>query len=257
MTPTGPIKLNEPQKPANTPQWRELMVTLNPKAVDENQAGEPEFSLTLAKASTPSSLVIPEISERYRALKAQPGSTIEISPESRIYASDFARRIGGSSQPPRTVAREGSSAPPATAKRVPSGAALIMDYGTMSTIPVNSLRGIQKHQNVPPLSSPGQVDVSVDVDFTSLAEAAIEASEGVEVHGPMEQGDFLQGMGIAERMQQLLKGIKDEEKRKTLESSWKRLVEKGAGGMGKIYKVMAIIPENSGKRRPVGFGGGI
>ena len=257
MTPTGPIKLNEPQKPANTPQWRELMVTLNPKAVDENQAGEPEFSLTLAKASTPSSLVIPEISKRYQALKSQPGSTIEISPESRIYASDFARRIGGSSQPPRTATREGSSAPPATAKRVPSGAALIMDYGTISTIPINSLRGIQKHQNVPPLSSPGQVDVSADVDFTSLAEAAIEASEGVEVHGPMEQGDFLQSMGIAERMQQLLKGIQDEEKRKTLESSWKRLVEKNEGGMGKIYKVMAIIPENSGKRRPVGFGGGI
>ncbi|KAH8432190.1 class I SAM-dependent methyltransferase [Aspergillus melleus] len=257
MTPTGPITLNEPQKPANTPQWRELMVTLNPKAVDENQPGEPEFSLTLAKASTPSSLVIPEISKRYQALKSQPGSTIEISPESRIYASDFARRIGGSSQPPRTATREGSSAPPATAKRVPSGAALIMDYGTMSTIPINSLRGIQNHQNVPPLSSPGQVDVSADVDFTSLAEAAIEASEGVEVHGPMEQGDFLQSMGIAERMQQLLKGIQDEEKRKTLESSWKRLVEKSEGGMGKIYKVMAIIPENSGKRRPVGFGGGI
>ncbi|PWY74540.1 DUF185-domain-containing protein [Aspergillus sclerotioniger CBS 115572] len=256
MTPTGPAKLHQPLKPANTPQWRELMVTLNPKAVEENQEGEPEFKLTLAKASTPSSLVIPEISPRYRALKSQPGSTIEVSPESRIYASDFARRIGGASQPPRTVTK-GAAAAPAPAKRVSSGAALIMDYGTLSTIPINSLRGIREHKNVPALSSPGQVDVSADVDFTGLAEAAIEASEGVEVHGPVEQGDFLQAMGIEERMQQLLKRVGDEEKRKTLETGWKRLVEKGGGGMGKIYKVMAIVPENDGKRRPIGFGGGI
>ncbi|GFF72815.1 conserved hypothetical protein [Aspergillus udagawae] len=253
MTPTGPAKLHQPMKPANTPQWREIMVTLNPKAVEENLEGEPEFKLALAKASTPSSLVIPEISERYRKLKSTPGSTIEVSPESRIYASDFARRIGGSSQPPRTVGSRNAAA--AQPKKVPSGAALIMDYGTMSTIPINSLRGIQHHRNVPALSSPGQVDVSADVDFIALAEAAIEASEGVEVHGPVEQGDFLQVMGIAERMQQLLKGVQDEEKRKTLESGWKRLIERGGGGMGKLYKFMAIIPENGGRRRPVGFGG--
>lgn len=260
MTPTGPTKLRQPPKPANTPQWRELMVTLNPKAVEEDQPGEPELTLTLAKASTPSSLVIPEISERYKALKAQPGSTIEISPEGRIYAEDFARRIGGSSQPPRTSSRrrDGSApAPPPPAKRIPSGAALIMDYGPLSTIPINSLRGISNHQKVPPLSSPGQVDVSADVDFTALAESALDASEGVEVHGPVEQGDFLQVLGIAERMEQLLRGIQDEERRKTLESGWRRLVERGGGGMGKIYKFMAFVPENRGKRRPVGFGGSV
>ena len=257
MTPTGRTKLQRPPKAANTPQWRELMVTLNPKAVDENIKDEPEFKLTLAKASTPSSLVIPEISERYRALKSQPGSTIEVSPESRIYASDIARRIGGSSQPPRTAAGRNASAPSAIAKRIPSGAALIMDYGTMSTVPINSLRGIQNHKIVPALSSPGRVDVSADVDFTSLAEAALEASEGVEVHGPVEQGHFLQAMGIAERMQQLLSTVKDEKKRKILETGWQRLVERGGGGMGKLYKVMTIIPENGGRRRPVGFGGGV
>lgn len=263
MTPTGPAKLHTPPpKPANTPQWRELLVTLNPKAVEENLPDEPEFQLTRAKASTPSSLVIPEISARYRALKSQPGATIEVSPESRIYASDFARRIGGASQPPRTVSRPPSrgqqaAATEAAPKRVPSGAALIMDYGTQSTIPINSLRGIREHRNVPPLSSPGQVDVSADVDFVALAEAAIEASEGVEVHGPVEQGDFLQTMGIEERMRQLLRKVTDEEKRKTLESGWTRLVENGGGGMGKIYKVMAIVPENNGQRRPVGFGGSI
>lgn len=261
MTPTGPAKLHQPLRPVNTPQWRELMVTLNPKAVDEDLPGEPEFNLTKAKASNPSSLVIPEISERYRALKSQSGLTIEISPEARIYAADFARRIGGSSQPPQKTAAQGrqgpSSAPAPPFKKAPSGAALIMDYGPLSTIPSNSLRGVQNHKKVPPLSSPGQVDVSADVDFTSLAESAIEASEGVEVHGPVGQGDFLQALGIAERMKQLLRNIQDEGKRRNLETAWQRLIEKGGGGMGKLYKVMTIVPENDGKRRPVGFGGGV
>ena len=38
------------------------------------------------------------------------------------------------------------------------------------------------------------MDLSADVDFTALAEAALNASEGVEVHGPVEQGVFLEGM---------------------------------------------------------------
>lgn len=262
MTPTGPTKLHEPaKKVSSSPEWRELVVTLNPKAVEEDIDGEPEFKLTLAKASTPTSLVIPEISDRYKALKSRAGSTIEVSPESRIYAAQFARLIGGVASPPpyNQVAGASRKAPHpsmiAPVKRVPSGAALIMDYGTMSTIPINSLRGIREHRAVPPLSSPGQVDVSADVDFTALAEAAIDASEGIEVHGPVEQGDFLQMMGIAERMHQLLRGISDGEKKKNLESAWRRLIEKGPNGMGRIYKVMAIIPENGGKRPPVGFGG--
>ncbi|KAJ5569801.1 S-adenosyl-L-methionine-dependent methyltransferase MidA [Penicillium hispanicum] len=254
MTPTGPQKLHQPLKVANTPQWRELLVTLNPQAVEEDIEGEPEFQLTKAKASTPSSLVIPEISKRYRSLKSQPGSTIEVSPESRIYAADFARRIGGDASSFQSSKRNTTSAPQ---KKTPSGAALIMDYGTLSTIPINSLRGIQHHKKVPPLSSPGQVDVSADVDFTSLAEAAIEGSDGVEVHGPVEQGDFLNALGITERMEQLLRKAGDDEHKKTLETGWKRLVEKSGGSMGQIYKVMTIVPENGGRRRPVGFGGGV
>ena len=255
MTPTGPQKLHQPLKIANTPQWRELLVTLNPKAIEENIEGEPEFQLTRAKASTPSSLIIPEVSPRYRALKCQPGSTIEVSPESRIYAADFARRIGGDVSSANSFKK--NTTPTAPQKRTPSGAALIMDYGTMSTIPMNSLRGIQYHKKVAPLSSPGQVDVSADVDFTSLAEAAIEGSDGVEVHGPVEQGDFLNALGITERMEQLLRKAGDDEHKKTLETGWKRLVEKSGGSMGQIYKVMAILPENGGRRRPVGFGGGV
>lgn len=218
---------------------------------------EPEFRLSLAKASTPSSLVLPEMSSRYKALKSTPGSTIEISPESQACVQDIARRIGGGGGLV-SAPSPGVTDPPKN--KVPSGAALILDYGTTSTIPINSLRGIRKHRLVSPLVAPGEVDISADVDFTALAEAAIDASPGVEVYGPMEQGPFLEALGISERAAQLLRrteGEGDEEKRKRIESGWKRLVERGGGGMGKLYKALAIVPESGGKRRPVGFGGSV
>lgn len=109
--------------------------------------------------------------------------------------------------------------------------------------------------------SPGHVDISADVDFTALAEAALAASDGVEVHGPVVQGAWLEAMGARERSEMicsfLQKGAGGEEKEKQVRRGVERLVERGGGGMGKIYKVMAILPENGGRRRPVGFGGDV
>lgn len=241
------------KKSAKEPQWREMVISPAPpdsthsslKTPQSQQSlnPPPEFELTLSKSSTPHSLYLPEMSERYKALRSQPGSLIEISPESYAYAQEFAKRIGGS---------------PSTPKSSPSGAALILDYGPSDTIPTNSLRGIRGHQRVSPLSSPGLVDLSADVDFVALAEAALTASLCVEVHGPVEQGAFLLGMGIKERASMLLKGSAlDEEKKNRVESGWQRLIDRGGSGMGKVYKAMAILPETGGKRRPVGFGGDV
>ena len=95
------------------------------------------------------------------------------------------------------------------------------------------------------------------MDFTALAEAAINASPGVEVHGPVEQGRFLEALGGWERVKQLVGKEGDAEKRERLEGGWRRLVERGGEGMGGVYKVLAIVPESGGRRRPVGFGGGV
>jgi NADH dehydrogenase [ubiquinone] 1 alpha subcomplex assembly factor 7 len=178
-------------------------------------------------------MMLPELSERYKALKKSPGTIIEVSPESLSITEEISRRIGT----PR------------------SGGALIMDYGPLDTIPVNSLRGIRRHRAVSPFANPGEVDLSADVDFHTLAERALVASEGVEVHGPVEQGSFLLTMGMRERLEQLAKSL-PEQKRKELEVGVERLIERGGGGMGRIYKAMAIVPERGG-RRPVGFGGGV
>ncbi|KAG7143974.1 Protein arginine methyltransferase NDUFAF7 like protein [Verticillium longisporum] len=160
-----------------------------------------------------------------------------------MFAGDLAARIGGTAEAPR--------------KRS-AGAALILDYGTEDTIPINSLRGIRRHRRVNPFTEPGLVDLSADVDFAALAEAVTKASDDVEVHGPVEQAAFLGQMGIKERAEMLSKraGL-PKERAEDIEKSWRRLVDRGPGGMGKVYKVMAILPENDGQRRPVGFGGDV
>ncbi|KAK8108562.1 hypothetical protein PG984_014363 [Apiospora sp. TS-2023a] len=145
-------------------------------------------------------------------------------------------------------------------KQKASGAALILDYGPSDTIPVNSLRGIKQHQRVSSFSEPGLVDLSADVDFLAIAESAMKASEGVEVHGPVQQADFLEGMGIKQRADMLAKRAgqgQGNEKKVEIEKACQRLVDRGPNGMGKLYKALAILPENSGRRRPVGFGGDI
>ncbi|KAK0099618.1 hypothetical protein ONS96_008118 [Cadophora gregata f. sp. sojae] len=268
QTPTGthqlsPSAQNTTRNQKKGPQWREMVIspsppnsthtTLSTPKSQQLSNAPPEFQLTLSKTSTPHSLYLPEISPRYKVLKPIPDSLIEISPESHFYAQEFARRIGGSST---------------SSKPNPSGAAIILDYGPADSIPTNSLRGIKAHQRVSPLSEPGLVDLSADVDFLALAEAALGASEGVEVYGPVEQGSFLRAMGIEERAGALVRSVKGkaiakgetrggEEVAGRIEGAWKRLVDRGGSGMGKVYKAMAIVPESGGKRRPVGFGGDV
>jgi SAM-dependent MidA family methyltransferase len=242
-----------------TLQWREMLVsptpagsthtTLNTPPSQSRHTPPPDLQLTLAQAPTRHSLYLPESSPRYRALKTHtgPGALLEISPDTALYASDFAARIGGT---------------PVHPKPTPSGAALILDYGPGDgTIPTNSLRGIRAHKRVSPFAEPGLTDLSADVDFAAIAEAATRASEGVEVHGPVGQGDFLEVMGIRERVEMLAKGMMEGgeggEKLEDVKKAVGRLVDRGPGGMGKVYKVLAMLPENEGRRRPVGFGGDV
>lgn len=269
----------KPSMASKLPQWRELLVAptkpkfdlssqvLNgadsPAAAAHKQQPEPDFQLTLAKASTPSSLVIPE-RPRYRHLKNQVSSRVEVSPESSRYIQEFARRIGGAAAADSSHSKGDAQA---QGDSKPTGAALIIDYGPLETVPVDSLRAIRKHKIVSPFLYAGEADISADVDFVALAHEALEASPGVEVHGPVEQGFWLGQLGIKHRAERLIAELGKrggqlspeelEKKKGELETGWKRLVEAGPKGMGKAYKVMTIVPENGGRRRPVGFGGSV
>ncbi|XP_044718058.1 putative s-adenosyl-L-methionine-dependent methyltransferase domain-containing protein [Hirsutella rhossiliensis] len=227
-------------------EWREMMVSpTSPAAIDSasKSGAEPlaEFQLILSSGTTRHSRYLPESSPRYRKLKQTPDAVIEICPDASLHAADFATRIGGSPKHPKPDAK---------------GAALVLDYGTADTVPVNSLRGIRHHRLVSPFSSPGLVDLSADVDFTAIAESATRASRGVEVHGPVPQADFLELMGIRERTKMLTQGA-ETGAAENIDKAWRRLVDRGPNGMGKVYKALAILPENDGRRRPVGFGGDV
>lgn len=240
--PASPPSVKNKQPPGpSVMEWREMMVSplpVNPSPDDQPQA---EFQLVLSSTPTRHSRFLPDSSSRYRKLKETPASVIEVCPDASLYMADFATRIGGSLKHP---------------KARPSGAALIMDYGPLDTIPINTLRGIRNHRLVSPFSSPGLVDLSADVDFTALANGATLASDGVEVHGPVPQADFLSLMGMRKRVE-MLTLVANEQLAQTVEKAWKRLVDRGPNGMGKLYKALAILPENQGRRRPVGFGGDV
>ncbi|KAL2160549.1 hypothetical protein VTH06DRAFT_1237 [Thermothelomyces fergusii] len=252
-----------PSGKTTTLQWRELLVSPTPPGSTHESLGTPasqardtpppDFQLTRAQAPTRHSLYLPEQSPRYRALRAAvgAGALLEVCPDGARYAADFAARIGGTAQRP---------------KPRPSGAALILDYGPGDgAVPTNSLRGIRRHRRVSPFAEPGLTDLSADVDFAALAESATRASEGVEVHGPVSQADFLERMGVRERVDMLVRAIRDapaedgdrEKRVQDVRRAQARLVDRGPGGMGKVYKALAILPENGGRRRPVGFGGDV
>jgi NADH dehydrogenase [ubiquinone] 1 alpha subcomplex assembly factor 7 len=103
------------------------------------------------------------------------------------------------------------------------------------------VRGIKDHKFVSPLAFPGETDLSVDVDFSQLR-AAAQTAGGVCVSGPVPQGEFLQRLGIVERLQQVLdsEAVSEEDKEAVM-SQVERLVAPDA--MGDIYKVMAITSE--------------
>lgn len=247
-----------PRPKPSRPEWRELVIspTAPPSKLNPPKSPPPEFELTLSKAPTRHSTLLPTLSPRYKALAARPGATIEISPESRIYTADIAQRIGGASPHAARLHRPGQPAP--FTKTRPSGAALIIDYGPAATIPVNTLRGISAHRTVSPFERPGRVDLTADVDFGAIVETALSASEGVVVHGPTTQAGWLGEMGGQERLERLMQGARGEEEKERVRKGWERLVDRGPDGMGRVYKCLAIVAERGPEgRRVVGFGGDV
>ena len=69
---------------------------------------------------------------------------------------------------------------------------------------------------------------------------------------------WLEAMGVEERAEMICRGLEgrgDKEGVGRVRSAVERLRGRGEGGMGGVYKVLAIVGERGGMR-PVGFGGG-
>ncbi|RLN22098.1 NADH dehydrogenase [Panicum miliaceum] len=140
------------------------------------------------------------------------------------------------------------------------GGALIIDYGKDGIVS-DSLQAIRKHKFVHILDDPGSADLSAYVDFASIRHSALEASDDISVHGPMNQSQFLGSLGINFRVEALLQNC-TEEQADSLRTGYWRLVGDGEApfwegpedqtpiGMGTRYLAMAIVNKKQGKPVP-------
>lgn len=214
-------------------QWRERLVDV---AVDE-EVGEideqrvvrpespalakqpqPRLRLVLAPSSTPAleTLLKPQPDGTIPNDRAEPGSVVEVSPQSVLFIQDLAKVI-----------------------ELQGGAALIIDYGEIGSR--DTIRGFTKHQQVSFLSRPGKIDITADVDFEALRRGVNNHNQKVKAYGPVTQGEFLMSMGIADRVVSLMeRDDVNDAKANDLFHALMRLTSPKE--MGKRYKVLAIAP---------------
>jgi NADH dehydrogenase [ubiquinone] 1 alpha subcomplex assembly factor 7 len=117
------------------------------------------------------------------------------------------------------------------------GAALIVDYGHVRSDAGDTFQAIARHSFADPLKTPGQADVTAHVDFQALARAVEDL--GARVHGPVTQGDFLKRLGIETRAVTLMAKA-SQEVSDDISAALKRLIGGGRGGMGSMFKVLAV-----------------
>ena len=189
--------------------WRERVVGLD----DE---GRLAFRL--------SNQASPLAGELRAAESAPPGAIAEVSPA----RAALARAIGA------RIAAHG-------------GVALLIDYGAWAEGPTgDTLQAVRRQETCHPLTAAGEADLTSQVDFRALAEAAVAG--GAAVYGPVPQGTFLRAFGIELRTAMLLERAAPGQRRE-LRAALHRLTDPGA--MGELFKVLVL--SRPGEAHPPGF----
>ena len=174
--------------------WRERMI-----ALDENE------SFVFVAGDSALDDVVPE-----PLRSAEHGTVIETCPAAAALVTEIARRID-----------------------VQGGAALFIDYGTLANRTGSTLQAVKAHQKVGVFDAPGEMDLTVHVDFATLLEIATRAGLA---SATATQGDWLTAMGINQRAQALAQRSPD--RRQEIDRAHDRLV--GTEAMGSLFKVMAL-----------------
>ncbi|GJE57572.1 class I SAM-dependent methyltransferase [Methylobacterium thuringiense] len=158
---------------------------------------------------------------------------------------------GLSPDPDRTITRD---APPGVVLTLPSaalatmrilaarlvrrgGALLAIDYGHVRPGFGDTLQALARHRFVDPLERPGEADLTTHVDFSALAAAA--AGEGARLHGPIDQRDFLEGLGLRLRAERLTARATPAQA-EAIAAAHARLTDPARRGMGTLFKVLGI-----------------
>ena len=176
--------------------WRELMVGLG-----EDRPFQPIVGERPVDARIP------------QALRDAPeGSIHESAPAGAAVMMGLARRI-----------------------RRQGGIALFIDYGYEGPALGDTLQAVRDHRYADPYADAGDNDLTAHVDFTLIANAALQ--EGLKSVGPVGQGAFLTRLGIDARAQLLSRAAPD--KAAAIDTARRRLVD--ADQMGTLFKVLALV----------------
>lgn len=179
--------------------------------------GDGGLAVALAAPSPLNAALIPS------GLRGAPaGSVAELCPQGLSLAAYLGERL----------ARQG-------------GAALIVDYGPAVSTAGATLQALRRHRRHEVLDDPGSADLTAHVDFQSLAEAA--EAKGALAFGPVEQGVFLQALGIDARAQALAEAA--PAKAEEIAAARQRLT--APEQMGGLFKALALAAPRL--ETPAGF----
>jgi len=156
---------------------------------------------------------------------APEGAIAEVNPAGRAFTAALSRRL---------VAQ--------------GGAALLIDYGHARAAAGDTLQAVRRHHHHPVLRDLGAADLTAHVDFQAVAESARAA--GASVRGPVEQGEWLIGLGVEARAAMLRQGATPDQDR-ALRSAVHRLIDPRE--MGRLFRVIALAAPNMAP--PPGFDG--
>jgi NADH dehydrogenase [ubiquinone] 1 alpha subcomplex assembly factor 7 len=120
-------------------------------------------------------------------------------------------------------------------------AVLLIDYGHLATTYGDTLQAVRDHAFEHPLTSPGEADLTAQVDFAALSALVGEWNSGpghepLAIDGPVSQATFLARLGIVERTSRLMAANPALAHR--IEADAARLVS--PSGMGSRFKAIGL-----------------
>jgi SAM-dependent MidA family methyltransferase len=127
-------------------------------------------------------------------------------------------------------------------------AVLIADYGHRHSSVGETLQAVHRHRFADPLATPGEFDLTAQVDFATLKDIA--TGFGLAAYGPMPQGEFLLRLGLAARCDSLARNATNDAQRAAVVAGAARLADPRQ--MGLLFKVLVL--QSSGLAPPPPFG---
>ncbi len=126
------------------------------------------------------------------------------------------------------------------------GAALFIDYGYSPSQTGETLQSVRAHEYHGVLDAPGEADLTAHVDFAAFLRSATQT--GARGFGPLEQGAFLQRLGLQARAQ-TLKASANPEQAAMIDVGTQRLSDPDQ--MGILFK--AVVLQDPELPTPPGF----